>query len=452
MSPPKPPEQSPPGATFRVHGSQPLKGQFRVPGDKSVSHRALMLGAIASGTTRITGLLEGEDCLATAQALTDLGVKITKSGPPERRIWTVQGVGEGGLVAVDKDLDLGNSGTGMRLLAGLLAGQGIHATLIGDSSLMKRPMERIATPLRLMGASVETRDGCPPVTIGLGKGLQGIDYVAPVASAQVKSAILLAALGATGQTSVDEPVQSRDHTERMLPAFGCPVQVDGTRVTLCGPAQLGGTHVTVPGDISSAAFFMVAASVIPGSDITLTEVGINPTRTGVLRILQAMGADIRLLNQREVNGEPLCDIRVRAAALRGIDVPASWVPSAIDEFPVLFVAAALASGTTRVTGAAELKVKESDRLGAMAVGLRQLGAQVSETEDGLEVTGGKLSGGSVDSFDDHRIAMAFAVAGGCSERAVTVHNVDNVATSFPGFPDLARRAGLEIEHLKRDSR
>ncbi|NNF16182.1 MAG: 3-phosphoshikimate 1-carboxyvinyltransferase [Gammaproteobacteria bacterium] len=433
-------------SAFKVTGSHALRGNIRIPGDKSISHRALMLGALATGTTRISGLLEGEDCLHTASALRKLGVTITAEGPAEKRTWSVEGVGARGFRSSAQPLDLGNSGTGMRLLAGLLAGQGVRAQLIGDESLMRRPMDRIAEPLRLMGADVRTHDGCPPLEIEGNDSLQGIDYQAPVASAQIKSAILFAALGATGTTSVQEPTPSRDHTERMLPAFGCPVAVDGTRVTLTGPCGLQATDIEVPGDISSAAFFIVAASLKAGSDMMLLNIGVNPTRTGILRILEAMGADIQLLNQREVQGEPVCDMRVRAAELVGIDVPPEWVPSAIDEFPIIFVAAALATGVTRVTGAAELKVKESDRLGAMAKGLRALGAAVSESADGLEIEGGSLHGGKIDSFGDHRIAMSFVIAGACAGCEVLVNDVDNVATSFPGFDELARATGIDLEH------
>ncbi len=433
--------------SYRISGSQPLRGTVRVPGDKSISHRALMLGAIATGVTRIEGLLEGEDCLNTAKVLRQLGVAIEQTEERGQRVWVVHGVGHGGLIPCDEPLDVGNSGTGMRLLAGLLVGQGVRATLVGDRSLMGRPMERIATPLRMMGANIETHDGKPPIVIHTTESLVGIDYHSPVASAQVKSAVLLAGLGASSATSVTEPERSRDHTERMLPAFGCPVVVREQGAQLTGIASLSGIDVVVPGDISSAAFLLVAASIIPGSDITIEHVGMNPTRTGIVKILQAMGASIKEKNPRIVHGEPVSDLHVVASQLNGIDVPPEWVPSAIDEFPVVFIAAAAARGTTRVTGVEELKVKESDRLGTMANGLSSLGAQLVEFEDGLEIEGGVLAGGTIHSHDDHRIAMAFAVAGALTGEPLVVQDVTNVATSFPGFSDLMRKLGLDLEEL-----
>lgn len=432
---------------YRVTGSEPLTGRIRVPGDKSISHRALMLGAIARGVTRIEGLLEGEDCLNTARVLRKLGVHIDASDEAGKRVWTVHGVGRNGLRSCSESLDVGNSGTGMRLLAGLLVGQGVSATLVGDRSLMSRPMERIAAPLRMMGADVQTRDGKPPLVIGPRGTLEGIDYDSPVASAQVKSAVLLAGLGAATPTSVVEPERSRDHTERMLPAFGCPVEVTSNGARLEAVDELKAIDVVVPGDISSAAFLLVAASIIPGSDLTIEHVGMNPTRTGIVNILRAMGASIEELNRRDVHGEPVCDLRVLASPLTAIDVPPEWVPSAIDEFPVIFIAATAAAGTTRVTGVAELKVKESDRLGTMAAGLRYLGAKLRESEDGLEITGGQLSGGEIQSHDDHRIAMAFTVAGALTSEPLRINDVTNVATSFPGFAALMQQVGLRLEAL-----
>lgn len=431
--------------SYRISGSAPLIGTVRVPGDKSISHRALMLGAIAEGTTRIEGLLEGEDCLNTARVLRKLGVQIDVNEQNGQRVWTVQGVGHRGLCSTDEPLDVGNSGTGMRLLAGLLAGQGVCATLVGDRSLMGRPMERIAVPLRLMGADIQTSNGKPPLVIGKVEGLHGIDYDSPVASAQVKSAVLLAGLGASGRTSVTESQRSRDHTERMLPAFGCPVEVTESGAGLSAVDGLKAIDVVVPGDISSAAFLMVAASIIPGSELVIEHVGMNPTRTGIVNILRAMGASINEFNHRDVHGEPVCDLKVTAAQLQAIDVPPEWVPSAIDEFPVVFIAAAAAAGTTRVTGVAELKVKESDRLGTMAAGLRSLGAELVESEDGLEIVGGTLNGGHINSHDDHRIAMAFAVAGALTREPLQVHDVTNVGTSFPGFAELMQALGLHLE-------
>ncbi len=324
-----------------------------------------MLGAIASGKTSVSGLLEGEDCLNTARALQTLGVSIERTTDSNNKaVWHIQGIGQGGFESVTQSLNLGNSGTGMRLMAGLLTGQKVSAELVGDSSLMQRPMARIATPLQQMGANITTRDGLPPLKLIASERLHGISYQSPVASAQVKSAILLAGLGADGLTEVCEPHRSRDHTERLLPAFGCPIEVDGLTVRVEGGASLRGINIDVPGDISSAAFFMVAASIIPGSDLLLRHVGINPTRIGVINILDAMGADIELQNERLEQGEPVSDIRIRASQLQGIDVPPEWVPSAIDEFPVLFIAAAHAHGRFKLTGARELRVKESDRIAA----------------------------------------------------------------------------------------
>ncbi|MFK8029483.1 MAG: 3-phosphoshikimate 1-carboxyvinyltransferase [Gammaproteobacteria bacterium] len=434
--------------SYRVKGSQPLTGTVRVPGDKSISHRALMLGAIATGTTRISGLLEGEDCLNTARVLRKLGVHIDVSGDDsDSRVWTVQGVGPGGLTACDEPLDVGNSGTGMRLLAGLLAGQGVNATLVGDRSLMGRPMERIAVPLRMMGVDVTTSDGKPPLVIEVNRRLVGIDYVSPVASAQVKSAVMLAGLGASSPTSVTEPERSRDHTERMLPAFGCPVEVTDGGAKLSAVSGLSAINVEVPGDISSAAFLLVAASIIPGSDITIEHVGMNPTRTGIIKILRAMGASIDERNARLVHGEPVSDLHVVYSPLSAIDVPPEWVPSAIDEFPVVFIAAAAAKGLTRVTGVAELKVKESDRLGTMASGLASLGANLVESDDGLEINGGLLDGGAIHSHDDHRIAMAFTVAGALTKSPLVIHDVTNVTTSFPRFSELMKRLGMDLEEI-----
>jgi 3-phosphoshikimate 1-carboxyvinyltransferase len=345
-----------------------LRGAFRVPGDKSISHRSIMLGSLAEGVTEVEGFLEGEDALATLQAFRDMGVKI--DGPAEGRV-TIHGVGLHGLQQPRKALDLGNSGTSIRLMSGLMAGQHFDVEMIGDESLSKRPMERVAKPLRSMGAVIEStgEKGTPPLTVRGGKTLHGIHYDMPMASAQVKSSILLAGLYAEGETSVTEPAPTRDHTERMLNGFGCQVSVNGATATVRGGQALKATQIDIPADISSAAFFMVGASIAPNSDITLQHVGINPTRTGVIDILQLMGANIELLNQREVGGEPVADIRVRSAQLRGIEIPEALVPLAIDEFPVLFVAASCAEGKTVLRGAEELRVKESDRIQVMADGL-----------------------------------------------------------------------------------
>jgi 3-phosphoshikimate 1-carboxyvinyltransferase len=420
-----------------------VQGTARVPGDKSISHRAVMLGALADGVTRVSGFLEGEDALATLNAFRAMGVEI--EGPEQGRV-TIHGVGMQGLRAPAAPLDMGNSGTSMRLLAGLLAGQTFTTTLTGDASLTRRPMARVADPLRTMGAVIDTAaDGRPPLTIR-GKGqLKAMDYVLPMASAQVKSCVLLAGLYADGVTRVTEPAPTRDHTERMLAGFGYPVQRDGATASLAGGGRLTACDIEVPGDISSAAFFMVAASIAPDSDLTLTHVGVNPTRTGVIDILKLMGADITLSNARTVGGEPVADIRVRSAKLRGIDIPAELVPLAIDEFPVLFVAAACAEGRTVLRGAEELRVKESDRIQVMADGLRSMGVTAEPTPDGIVIDGGPLAGGEVHSHDDHRIAMSFSVAGLIATGPIRIRGCEVVATSFPSFVELASAAGLHIE-------
>ncbi|MEI2454994.1 3-phosphoshikimate 1-carboxyvinyltransferase [Lysobacter firmicutimachus] len=425
-----------------VAGS-PLRGRLRVPGDKSVSHRAIMLGALADGVTRVTGFLEGEDTRATAKVFERLGVRIETPSASER---IVHGVGLHGLRGSDAALDCGNAGTGMRLLAGVLAGQAFDSVLIGDASLSKRPMRRVTEPLAAMGARIDTQDGgLPPLRIHGGRALQGIEYTLPVASAQVKSALLLAGLYAQGETVVHEPHPTRDYTERMLAAFGWPIEFAPGYARLCGGHALRATDVAVPADFSSAAFFLVAASVVPGSDLVLDAVGMNPRRTGLLAALRLMGADIVEQNPRSEGGEPVADLRVRHAPLRGVEVPQALVPDMIDEFPALFVAAALAQGRTVVSGAAELRVKESDRIASMAAGLRALGARIEETPDGAIIDGGALHGGEVDSLGDHRIAMSFAVAAQCARGAVRIGDVANVATSFPGFEALAAQAGMRVD-------
>jgi 3-phosphoshikimate 1-carboxyvinyltransferase len=421
-----------------------LRGAFRVPGDKSISHRSIMLGSLAEGVTEVEGFLEGEDALATLQAFRDMGVKI--DGPAEGRV-TIHGVGLHGLQQPRKALDLGNSGTSIRLMSGLMAGQHFDVEMIGDESLSKRPMERVAKPLRSMGAVIEStgEKGTPPLTVRGGKTLHGIHYDMPMASAQVKSSILLAGLYAEGETSVTEPAPTRDHTERMLNGFGCQVSVNGATATVRGGQALKATQIDIPADISSAAFFMVGASIAPNSDITLQHVGINPTRTGVIDILQLMGANIELLNQREVGGEPVADIRVRSAQLRGIEIPEALVPLAIDEFPVLFVAASCAEGKTVLRGAEELRVKESDRIQVMADGLHTLGVDAQPTPDGMVIHGGKMGGGTVWSHHDHRIAMSFAIASLRASETITIEGCDTVATSFPGFVELSKMVGLNIQ-------
>jgi 3-phosphoshikimate 1-carboxyvinyltransferase len=414
----------------------------RVPGDKSVSHRAVMLGAIAEGTTRIRGFLEGEDTRATARVFAQLGVRIEAPSPGER---IVHGVGLHGLRGVDVPLDCGNAGTGMRLLAGLLAAQDFDSMLVGDESLSKRPMRRVIDPLAAMGARIESEPGgLPPLRIRGGSRLRGVEIATPVASAQVKSALLLAGLYADGETSVREAHPTRDYTERMLAAFGWPIDFAPGFARLSGGHRLSAIDVDVPADFSSAAFFIVAATLVPGSELRVEAVGMNPRRTGLLAALRAMGADIREENRQEQGGEPVADVVVRHAPLKGIDVPAQIVPDMIDEFPILFVAAACAQGRTRVSGAAELRVKESDRIATMAAGLRALGIQVEETPDGAVIEGGCLTGGAVDSLGDHRIAMSFAVAAQLAEGDVVINDVANVATSFPGFTDLAWQAGMNL--------
>lgn len=417
-------------------------GRIRVPGDKSISHRSIMLGSLAQGTTEVEGFLEGEDALATLQAFRDMGVVI--EGPHHGRV-TIHGVGLHGLKAPPGPIYLGNSGTSMRLLSGLLAAQPFDTTLTGDASLTKRPMNRVANPLREMGAVIETAaEGRPPMTIRGGHKLKGMDYTLPMASAQVKSCLLLAGLYAEGKTSVTEPAPTRDHTERMLRGFGYPVTVDGATASVESGHTLTATHIEVPGDISSSAFFLVAASIAEGSDLVLEHVGINPTRTGVIDILRLMGADITLENEREVGGEPVADLHVRAARLKGIEIPEALVPLAIDEFPVLFVAAAVAEGRTILRGAEELRVKESDRIQVMADGLLALGVKCEPTPDGIIIDGGSIGGGEVHGHGDHRISMAFSVASLRATAPIRIHDCANVATSFPNFLALCKQVGMRV--------
>ncbi len=426
-----------------------LRGQFRVPGDKSISHRSIMLGSLAEGTTRISGFLEGEDALATLASFREMGVAI--DGPDKGEV-TVQGVGLHGLRAPARELYLGNSGTSMRLLAGLLAGQPFATTLTGDVSLSGRPMNRVAIPLRQMGAQIDTaEEGRPPLRLAgsTAGALSGIEYDMPLASAQVKSCVLLAGLYANGRTTTIEPAPTRDHTERMLQGFGYSVERDGPRASLVGGGSLRATEVDVPADISSAAFFLVAASICENAELLLEHVGINPTRTGVIEILQLMGANIEVFNERDVGGEPVADIRVRSATLKGIAIPEALVPLAIDEFPVLFIAAACARGETVLSGAEELRVKESDRIQSMVDGLQQLGVDAVGTPDGARIQGGSLGSGvaraAIDCHHDHRIAMAFAIAGLACESTIELPDCDNVATSFPNFAELYADIGGDIE-------
>ena len=418
-----------------------VAGEIRVPGDKSISHRAAMLGAIADGATDIHGFLDGEDCRATLAAFAAMGVAIER--PAHDRV-VIQGCGPRGLRPPANALDLGNSGTAMRLLAGLLAGQPFDSILIGDASLMKRPMERVATPLRHMGADIRTYDGRPPIAIAGGRTLRGANHELDVPSAQVKSAILLAGLHANGTTRVAEPEPSRDHTERMLPAFGVSVSREDAAVAIAGPARLAGTRIDVPGDFSSAAFFIVASLIAGSAPLRIRGVGVNPTRTGLLDILRLMGADIRRLSLSEQGGEPVADLEIHPGPLRGIAVPRELVARSIDEFPVLFAAAAVAEGETVVTGAAELRVKESDRIAAMAKALGAVGIETETLADGLRVQGGRPRGGIVDSHGDHRVAMAMAVLGARAAAPIVIRDVQNVATSFPGFATTAAAVGLRI--------
>lgn len=426
----------------------PLRGRVRVPGDKSVSHRAVMLGALADGVTSISGFLEGEDTRATARILQQLGVRIETPAESER---IVHGVGLHGLRDAGKALDCGNAGTGMRLLAGVLAGQAFDSCLIGDASLSRRPMRRVIEPLTAMGARIDAEgDGLPPLRIHGGHVLHGIDYALPVASAQVKSALLLAGLYAHGETIVREPYPTRDYTERMLATFGCPIEFAPGVARISGGHRLRATRVEVPGDFSSAAFLLVAASVIPDSELCIEAVGMNPRRVGLLHALRLMGADVHERHPRMCGGEPVADLIVRHAPLHGIELPAALVPDMIDEFPILFVAAACARGTTAIRGAAELRVKESDRIATMTAGLQALGVAIEESPDGALIHGGSIGGGAVDSHGDHRVAMSFAIAGQLATGEVRIADVANVATSFPGFATLATVAGMGLRAAASD--
>jgi 3-phosphoshikimate 1-carboxyvinyltransferase len=432
-----------------------IRGDLQVPGDKSISHRALMLGGCAEGVTEVRDFLASEDCLATLAALRAMGVRI--EGPDKGRV-LIHGAGAEAWLMPPAPLDMGNSGTALRLLMGLLAAQPFDSSLVGDSSLMRRPMERVAAPLRQMGARIETRDGRPPIVIRGGAQLRAIDFHMPVASAQVKSAVLLAALQASGRTHVHEPAPTRDHTERMFSAFGVEVLRHSNTVSLEGGQALRATELTVPGDFSSAAFFLVAASIAGSGEVRLRNVGVNPTRTGLLDILLKMGADIRIEKRRAVGGEPVADLVVGPARLRGVQVPPELVPLAIDEFPVFFIAAACAEGPSTLRGAEELRVKESDRLAVMSAGLTELavphelladGMWLAGREPGAAVAAPVFQGGSIDSHGDHRIAMAFAVASLRAAGEVRVRDVANVATSFPGFADIVRGLGLRLQDIVR---
>ncbi len=425
---------------WRLEPGGPLRGTLALPGDKSISHRALLIAALAEGTSRLDGVLDSEDCRATAGALARMGVDLREVSPGS---WVVEGRGPDGLRAPDRPLDLGNSGTAMRLLCGVLAARPFPAELVGDASLSQRPMERVAVPLRDMGARIETESGHPPIRIG-GTPLRGITHRTPVASAQVKSALLLAGLQARGRTCLTEAVPSRDHTERMLPLFGADCAVDGAHICIEGGQALHGATVPVPRDLSAAAFFIVGALIAPGSELELPGVGVNPRRDGLLQILREMGADLTLEAAGSVGREPVAKLTVRSSPLTGIDVAPEQVANAIDEFPVLCVAAACAQGVTTLSGIGELRVKESDRVAAMAEGLETLGVPVEVGEDSVRITGRPLGGGTVRSHRDHRIAMAFAIAALAAAEPVVVEGAQWAATSFPEFPDLARQAGMRL--------
>jgi 3-phosphoshikimate 1-carboxyvinyltransferase len=431
---------------FKAHPAMRVFGTMTVPGDKSISHRALMLSGIAEGPSEVSGFLASEDCLASLAAMRALGVRIEQ--PSATRV-LVHGVGMHGLKGAGRPLDMGNAGTAMRLFTGLLSAQRFDSQLIGDASLMKRPMERVAKPLRAMGADVRTHNGTPPVDIGGIQALHGIDYQMPIASAQVKSAILLAALYAAEPTTILAPAVSRDHSERMLTRCGVKLDIDGLRITLHPPQRLYSQRISVPGDFSSAAFFIVAGLLAaPPEGLLIENVGLNPTRTGLLAILRRMGANIEIIKPREREAEPVADLRVFASPLRGISVPKDLVPPAIDELPVLFIAAACAEGETWVTGAEELRVKESDRIAAMSAGLAALGVAHTALPDGMRITGRgqgiAFQSGEIDSSGDHRIAMSFAVASLRAAGVIGIRDVANVATSFPGFVPLAQSVGLSI--------
>lgn len=419
-----------------------IKGAITVPGDKSISHRSIIFAALAKGTTIINGFLDGEDCLATLNAFKAMGVSI--EGPDEQQV-VIHGVGKYGLEKPNQAIDCGNSGTSMRLLAGLLVAQNFDSQLIGDESLLKRPMLRVSAPLKQMGADISTVEGKPPISIKGGKKLTGIHYVMPQVSAQVKSCLLLAGLYAEGETLISELGVSRNHTELMLKTFSYPLISKENTLIINASHEFIATDIFIPGDISSAAFFIVAATLIPGSDVLIRNVGINPTRTGIIHILLEMGARITLLNQRQMGEEWVADLQIQYRPLTGINIPANQVSLAIDEFPIIFIAAACAEGQTTLKGARELRVKESDRIAVMVDGLNNLGINATALEDGVVIEGGRLQGGIVDSKGDHRIAMSFAIAGALAKERVMIKNCANVATSFPLFVDTANTLGLSIE-------
>jgi 3-phosphoshikimate 1-carboxyvinyltransferase len=420
--------------SYTVKSVKGLRGELHVPGDKSISHRSIMFGSIACGITRVTGFLRGEDALATLHAFRSMGVEVEDDGVS----LTIHGKGLHGLTEPIDVIDCGNSGTSMRLLAGLLAGQNFFSVLSGDKYLRARPMKRVVSPLTQMGGRIHGRVGGEKAPLAIqGAKLQAIEYRSPVSSAQVKSALMLAGLYADGETVITEPHLSRDHSERMLRYLGAAVETFPGGVRLSGGVELSGREINVPGDISSAAFFMVAGLIVPDSELLIRGVGVNPTRTGIIDILKEMGGDIELLNRREESGEPVADIRVRSSRLKGIEISGEVVPRAIDEFPVICVAASLAEGITEIRDASELRVKETDRIAAMATNLRLAGVQVSESPSGMEITGvERLKGCSAESYGDHRIAMSMMIAGLAADGETRISDVDCIATSFPGFREL----------------
>ncbi|XQW86621.1 3-phosphoshikimate 1-carboxyvinyltransferase [Thalassotalea piscium] len=432
--------------TFVAQPGNAVSGDIIVPGDKSCSHRSIMFGALANGTTHVKGFLPGDDCLATMTAFKAMGIEI--EGPDAENNVTIHGKGINGLTAPEQPLNIGNSGTTIRLMSGLLAGQQFASTMSGDNSLNKRPMGRVVTPLQAMGAAISaSNDGTPPVVCqGLKKGekLKAINYELPMASAQVKSCVLLAGMYADGITTVTEPGITRDHTERMLTAFGYPVTVDGNKISIEGGHQLTACDFQVPGDISSATFFMVAGLIAKSGEITIRNVGMNPTRIGAINILQQMNGDITIINERMAGGEPVADLIVKASNLQGIDINEADVPLAIDEFPAIFIAASCANGLTRLRGAEELRVKESDRIQAMADGLKILDIECTVYDDGIDIVGGQLTSGTIHSHDDHRIAMSFAISSLRASGTIEILECDNVATSFPNFVALANQVGLKL--------
>ena len=433
-------------ASFLTSKCGPLKGSIKVPGDKSISHRSIMLGSIATGITKVSGFLEGEDSLATLNSFKEMGVEIERQGSNV----TINGVGMHGLREPAKPLNLGNSGTSIRLMSGLLSAQSFNSVLCGDESLSKRPMARVIDPLRKMGADISGSESKPPLMIKGGKKLSSLEYKLPVASAQIKSCLLLAGLYADGETHIIENGISRDHTERMLRGFGYKVTTSPGHVSILGGGILKACDIEVPSDISSSAFFMVAASIAKEADITLLAVNVNPTRTGVIDILRLMGANIELSNERLEAGELIADIRVQSSNLKGIEIPEHLVPLAIDEFPVIFIAASCAQGETVLTGAKELRVKESDRIQVMANGLAALGIKNEVLDDGIKIIGGKFKEqvAPIKSHHDHRISMSFAVASVRSNFEIRIDGVDNVKTSFPNFVELTNSIGMNITEVE----